>query len=763
MLAPHNPESVSTEQQFVQPKQNRLATIFTMAGRPMAKPRWLRQKELRNYAVVSAWLLGVYHLWAEGWLPLINNILSIWRSAGPDFLVKYLKESVRILQKWMAGEDPGVSTPWISKARDGLPRILPAPIRIGIRLARDGHHSGVMVFKAAVTILSVYRVIGASPILKLETITSQFTGSTQTLAQWEVEAVVRYLGTLLRFSPVRILWINESAGPNYPRSSWGSPLDAIAFIGDLRTWMSFVKVARSMGANMLLLWQVLLASVGFPLYLVARLLRKPLVLGRLQDLAEGAGKVRVIAIVDWWTQTLLRPLHDAIFALLKKIPQDGTFDQHRPAKALHERIRSGSGVWSFDLSAATDRIPIQLQIQILSAFGIKFAQEWADLLVGRSYWFKGSPVRYAVGQPMGAYSSWAILALSHHVIVQVSALRAGWTQWFPHYAVLGDDIIIADRAVADQYLLVIGFLGVTVSPTKGLKSEHTYEFAKQTVRVVAQPSAAFPGVDNLSPLGPSAVLVAARNVLYFPILIQDAFAKGVDLSLYALIEAMNVIPLLRRNSGKLVDIIALSALSPSGPELSRSVTAQSRARTWLELIVPGVPPAITLNWVGEYLFTSQRKESSQVSTRAMKELRYLLFNWWRYPLLGTTLITGFLSLPVVFLGPGLWAYISTLWSKVMSDLTIFGMKKVEYRNMSSRTRSFADTTLLGQLDIIRAYQQAVHGVVPSIRFEQRGLMRRQIQKMMNLSEFVRHKSSSTVPSPAIGNTTPITLRKSTEV
>jgi hypothetical protein len=27
-------------------------------------------------------------------------------------------------------------------------------------------------------------------------------------------------------------------------------------------------------------------------------------------------------------------------------------------------------------------------------------------------------VNYAVGQPMGAYSSWAMLALTHHLILQ---------------------------------------------------------------------------------------------------------------------------------------------------------------------------------------------------------------------------------------------------------------------------------------------------------------------------------------------------------
>jgi len=34
-------------------------------------------------------------------------------------------------------------------------------------------------------------------------------------------------------------------------------------------------------------------------------------------------------------------------------------------------------------------------------------------------------VTYSVGQPMGAYSSWAMLALVHHLILQVCNIKCG--------------------------------------------------------------------------------------------------------------------------------------------------------------------------------------------------------------------------------------------------------------------------------------------------------------------------------------------------
>jgi len=91
----------------------------------------------------------------------------------------------------------------------------------------------------------------------------------------------------------------------------------------------------------------------------------------------------------------------------------------------------GTSLFSFDLSAATDRLPVSLQEKILSVcFGKEFSSLWRTILVGRTYYVRyksasgkteSNNLSYAVGQPMGALSSWAMLALTHHFIVQCSA------------------------------------------------------------------------------------------------------------------------------------------------------------------------------------------------------------------------------------------------------------------------------------------------------------------------------------------------------
>jgi hypothetical protein len=86
---------------------------------------------------------------------------------------------------------------------------------------------------------------------------------------------------------------------------------------------------------------------------------------------------------------------------------------------------------------------------------------------------------------MGALSSWAMLAFTHHAIVQWAALRGGVTseteRWFKDYAVLGDDVVIGDPRVVNEYRNLMGLLGVECSEAKSLAAPKrvTCEFAKR--------------------------------------------------------------------------------------------------------------------------------------------------------------------------------------------------------------------------------------------------------------------------------------------
>jgi hypothetical protein len=87
-------------------------------------------------------------------------------------------------------------------------------------------------------------------------------------------------------------------------------------------------------------------------------------------------------------------------------------------------------------------------------------------------------VKYEVGQPMGARSSWPIFTLCHHILVKYCASQIG-KNLFNNYIILGDDIVIKDDQVALMYKKLMAKLGVELSENKTHVSETHYEFAKR--------------------------------------------------------------------------------------------------------------------------------------------------------------------------------------------------------------------------------------------------------------------------------------------
>jgi len=90
-------------------------------------------------------------------------------------------------------------------------------------------------------------------------------------------------------------------------------------------------------------------------------------IGQLSLKEEAAGKVRVFAMVDIWTQSVLKPLHSWLFSLFEKLPNDGTHNQDAAFIRAQEKAVRYNQAYCYDLSAATDRLPIRLQVSILDS------------------------------------------------------------------------------------------------------------------------------------------------------------------------------------------------------------------------------------------------------------------------------------------------------------------------------------------------------------------------------------------------------------
>lgn len=75
-------------------------------------------------------------------------------------------------------------------------------------------------------------------------------------------------------------------------------------------------------------------------------------------------------------------------------------------------------------------------------------------------------VQFVAGQPLTYYSSWPLFALSHHILVWYCAERLYPGRLFDQYAVLGDDVVIADQKVAIAYEQALSDIKVTISYQK---------------------------------------------------------------------------------------------------------------------------------------------------------------------------------------------------------------------------------------------------------------------------------------------------------
>jgi len=246
-------------------------------------------------------------------------------------------------------------------------------------------------------------------------------------------------------------------GPNGP-SILTSHYDASGVIIDPVLWSNLRKLSSLLGSQ----WIVdLIEDLGL------QVPPKGYLTGRLALLQEGGGKTRTIAIGDYWTQNVLRPIHDKIMSKLRKMETDGTYDQENQFRRI-TKLTQGKGVYCFDLSSATDRFPVQLQtILMAKVFGREIAEAWRDVLIQRPFQYHDDSVRWGAGQPLGLLSSWAAFSLTHHCFIQWCAFQEGF-KTFSEYALLGDDIAIWNERVAIRYQRLIEEIGVPINLDKSL-------------------------------------------------------------------------------------------------------------------------------------------------------------------------------------------------------------------------------------------------------------------------------------------------------
>jgi len=398
-----------------------------------------------------------------------------------------VKELRSIFLKFIAGDPVRVSASRIAIQKDGLPKLF-SPLRLEIL------SSNPIVIRCLLTSLSVTRGITGDGI-KVDI--SPISEPNTHVPSEEFMAFIR--ASDVSFGVDSYYTSGEWTDYHYSTKSGPNGLALASSLIDLRVlserFPSLLQDILTLSGNDTIKERVepllvLANTTPLPTRIVdGEEVEKELYVRKLAVIPDSEGKNRVVAILDYWSQTVLFPLHQGVLKILERIPQDRTFSQNPLG------LRQSGSFFSFDLKNATDRFPILYQKLVVERLiGVERAQAWHDLLVKEEFHYKGRTVAYASGQPMGAYSSWAVFTLTHHLLVQFCLLKAGLPEKDPCYMILGDDIVISDTKVAEYYQAMLKSLGVEISGSKTLISSDTFEFAKRLIHRGIEVSP-FPVVD----------------------------------------------------------------------------------------------------------------------------------------------------------------------------------------------------------------------------------------------------------------------------
>lgn len=248
---------------------------------------------------------------------------------------------------------------------------------------------------------------------------------------------------------------------------------------------------------------------------------------RLTWFGDKENKVRVIALFDYWSQIVLKPFFIYLTNALKKIPQDCTLDQGKFRELLKNKDHRHM-YHSIDLSNATDRFPISLQVQLLKKqLPDAYIDAWKDVMVGYPFIVnpKGSEKNlidkdqtfsYSVGTPMGGYTSFHSFALTHHYIIFHCCKELGLDWRSLPYCLLGDDIVIGHDDVAKKYKEILILIGVDFSAAKTHSSYFFYEFAKRLILDETE----------ISPFPISAMPECGKSFVMMTTLLHELRVKG---------------------------------------------------------------------------------------------------------------------------------------------------------------------------------------------------------------------------------------------
>jgi len=404
-----------------------------------------------------------------------------------------------------------------------------------VRTSKNGYPKQIKMFvpylngspdsrRAALTVLQLFKLVPVMPPYTLSSITEPYGGKEN--PEWLdtfKKVVQREFPLKDQQSRINQLkpgyHISGSNGPNGPAVGTAYvDREAIRNTNIEKSVWRLASLTRFYNLN------DLLARTGKPSD-VKHKLKKEKTHSRIRIKYEPGGKARPFAICDFFSQSSLRSIHDFTMNWLKGKETDSSTNHSFAANRVREWSGEDISLWSYDLTSATDRFPVFLQLIVMEQmFGREIKDCWKDILTNRTFTGPNDEkVRFQVGQPLGLLSSWSVFSITHHLLIQTAAAESISSQkWFNSYRMIGDDICIAKYTeVASKYKDYLDDLGVNISVNKSVLPEQAQkgnaaEIAKRLFHK---------GIE-VTPVPPLTIIEGFRNPVGFKNLVESSWSRG---------------------------------------------------------------------------------------------------------------------------------------------------------------------------------------------------------------------------------------------
>jgi len=471
---------------------------------------------------ILTWLSNLTNVKQSNVMPLLKvlaKIAKVYDTRGKTECIKYSKQLRQATIKFLSGG--------LNEVQSTYPKIL-APFKDEFSVNGKWNYP---LLRLILTVTYSTRFIRLKENPSLESIekTPGYDQDVQSLVP-ELKVFLkrvlgvnpRHFGKVTKNLKFKRFHMTSKSGPSGKHALWSSAYDVDKIPDKLKAAIEIVAGSRLPD----LMDRLSLLYSRIPGFFEAYVPQGTEDIRKITAIRDKEGKTREVAILDYYSQSALRPLHKVLYRLLSRINQDCTHDQIKWLRKLVPR--KGSSFHSIDLTTATDRFPIEIEELILSTlYGREYAQAWKSIMVGFPFRFQDRKVIYGTGNPMGAYSSWATFAIAHHFFVFLACRKAARNALKCPYMLLGDDIVIADDKVASEYKKLLLEWDIPFSEEKTHTSPYYYEFAKNHIL----------DNENISPF-PIAALYERRNSLFecVSIIVRELSYKNWDSDIWDSVE-----------------------------------------------------------------------------------------------------------------------------------------------------------------------------------------------------------------------------------